>query len=309
MKLHHLRDVVVVAQRGSLRQAARHLGMTQPSLTRSIRELEHELDVTLFERNGTGMTLTAAGRAVLARAQGIESEVRRIRDDIDHIRGVATGSISIGLSTVSHLALLPRVLARFTARYPGVRLRIVEGLFPALENEVRLGTIDFYIGPIGEEANPAHLGVEPLFRNVRMIFARCGHPLGAAGSLADLADAGWVTGALTLVSEDELSPIFATFGLPRPRVVVDGRTSLTMIAVAAASDLMTMLPRQWVAPLEASGMLRTIPIAEQLEAPTICMVRRTSLPLTPVAEDLSDMFRRAAIAYGRTMPDLDVLTA
>lgn len=283
--------------------------MTQPALTRSIRELEHELDITLFERAGSGMVATPAGTIVLRRAASIRAELARVRDEVAHLRGVETGSLAIGLSTVSHIALLPRVLPSFTRRYPQVRLRIAEALFPAVESDVRDGLLDLYVGPLGEAPNPALLAVEPLFRNKRLIFSRLGHPLGDARSLADLGSAKWVTGALTLLSENELAPIFARLGLPPPNIMVEGRTSLTMIAVAASSDLLTMLPRQWREPLEATGLIRAIPVIEPLEAPTICIVRRSAMPLTPPAEHLSNLVRRAAIGYARSAPDITASTA
>ena len=67
MKMHHLRDVLAVAERGSLRAAARHLGVAQPALTRSIRELERELGAALFERRSTGVVVTAIGERPAAR--------------------------------------------------------------------------------------------------------------------------------------------------------------------------------------------------------------------------------------------------
>ena len=75
MKLNHLRDVVAVADRGGLRAAARHLNLAQPALTRSLGEIERELDASLFERGARGTTLTATGQAFVARARSILNEV------------------------------------------------------------------------------------------------------------------------------------------------------------------------------------------------------------------------------------------
>jgi LysR family transcriptional regulator of abg operon len=63
VRLNQIRDVVAIADHGSLRSAAQHLGLAQPALTRSIRELEHELKVDLFERHARGMALTPYGEA------------------------------------------------------------------------------------------------------------------------------------------------------------------------------------------------------------------------------------------------------
>ena len=71
MKLHHLRDLVAIAQQGSIRGAARHLGTVQPTLTRSLSELERELGTPLFERHSKGMILTPLGQAFVTRATAI----------------------------------------------------------------------------------------------------------------------------------------------------------------------------------------------------------------------------------------------
>lgn len=66
MKLHHFREVVAIAERGSIRAAARHLAMAQPALTRSLAELERELGAPLFERRARGVVATALGQAFIA---------------------------------------------------------------------------------------------------------------------------------------------------------------------------------------------------------------------------------------------------
>ena len=92
MTLNQLRNVVAIAERGSLRSAARFLGVTQPAITRSIRELEHELGVTLFERHASGMALTAMGQVLVRRATSIQSEVGRVHSELAQLKGNQVGS-------------------------------------------------------------------------------------------------------------------------------------------------------------------------------------------------------------------------
>ena len=183
MTLNQIRNVVAIAERGSLRSAARLLGVTQPSITRSIRELEHELGVTLFERKATGMTLTVMGKALVRRGTSIQNEIRRVHSEIEQLKGNRVGSVSIGLSTASHIALLPRVIGPFEKRYPRVKLRISEGLFPTMERDLIDGVMDFYVGPLAGVGQPPELIIEQLFTNRRLVFARRGHPLAGAKSL------------------------------------------------------------------------------------------------------------------------------
>lgn len=308
MKLNQIRDIVAIAERGSLRSAARSLGVTQPAITRSIRELERELGAALFQRKATGMTLTKIGQAVVRRAAGIQKELDRVRSEVEQLKGNRVGAVSIGLSTASHLALLPRVMGPFQRRYPDVRLKILEGLFPVMERDLQEGTVDFYVGPVAGDEQSPELVIEKLFENRRMIFARRGHPLAGATSLKELVGARWVTDTLTL-GVNEVVGLFAAHDLPAPVIAAISQTSISTVVTAASSDLLAVLPQQWLPMLEATGQLVPLPLGQTLAAPTICMARRSQLPLTPVAEHLSDLFRRAAIHHGRTLDGCQVFAA
>ena len=150
MQLGHLRDVVAVAQLGSLRAAGRHLGVAQPAITRSIRESEHELGVSLFERHAKGVRLTTMGTAFVRRAEAVAAELQRARDEIEQMKGRTTGEVSCALSTASTMALMPDAVATFRKRYPDAVLKISESMFQPIEASVIDGSIDFYVGPIDE---------------------------------------------------------------------------------------------------------------------------------------------------------------
>jgi LysR family transcriptional regulator of abg operon len=87
--------VVAIADHGSLRVAAQYLGMAQPALTRSIRELEHELGVSLFERHARGVALKSLGEAFITRMRVIQTELQRSRDEMEQMSGRLTGQVSI----------------------------------------------------------------------------------------------------------------------------------------------------------------------------------------------------------------------
>ncbi len=293
MKLTHIRDLVAVAELGGLRRAARHLGVAQPALSRSIRDLEADLGTMLFERGPTGMTLTPAGEAFARRGVAVQMELARARDELRQLRGEGAGHVAIGLSTAAHVALLPRVLPPFLRRYPDARLKISEGLFPAVEPDLRAGMLDFYVGPLAEDRLGGEFLVEKLFENHRVVLGRCGHPLAGATTLGELVDAHWVATSVTMISAAELNPLFERHGLPAPTIVVQTQSALSMITVAASTDLLTMLPRQWLGFEPINTLLTHIRLNEVLSAPTICTVSRARLPLTPVAQHLQDLFQRA----------------
>jgi DNA-binding transcriptional LysR family regulator len=299
MKLTHLRDITTVAERGSLRAAARQLGIAQPAITRSIREIERELGVALFERRAKGIALTDMGQLFLRRAVTVLGELQRAREEIDQARGMATGHVAAALSTAAQISLLPHALSAFRAKYPEVTLSVRDGLFPRIETSLKDGEIDFYVGPLPEFAPNKAFVVEKLFDNTRVILARQGHPLANARSLADLAGARWISTSVTVDTAAELDPLFERYGLPKPIFDVHVASGVTIMPAVASSDLLIMVPEQWLHFELAAEHVAVLPIAEPLPSPPICIVTRARLPLTPAAQFFADLFRRAALHYVR----------
>jgi LysR family transcriptional regulator, regulator of abg operon len=292
MKLNQFRDVVAIAERGSLRAAARHLKLAQPALTRSVQELERELGAPLFERRARGMILTPIGQAFVRRASAVLTEVRRARDEAEQLHGGTSGKVVAGLSLAAHIALLPKALAPFRARYPHVELHLIEGWYPTLEAGLKDGSVDFYVGPRPDQELSPELAREVLFENERIILARKGHPHAGARSLRDLAGAEWATTSVTFRAEEELGQLFAQHRLAPPRLALRSQSALTLMIALASSDLLAMVPIQWIEFSETSDTLAPIIVKETLPAPPIVTVRRAGLPLTPAAEFLLDLLRR-----------------
>jgi len=293
MKLHHFEEVVAIAERGSMRAAARHLQIAQPALTRSLALLERELGAPLFERRARGVVATPLGEAFVARARSILTEIRRTREEVEQLRGAGTGTVTVGLSIAAHLALLPPSLRPFRTRYPDIRLHIIEGFYPTLEERLRDGTVDFYIGPDGGAQPVPQLSREVLFHNRRIVLCRAGHPLAAATSLRELVGQDWVTTSITADASDEINAFFARHRLPPPRLAVRSQSALTLLTCLANSDLLAMVPAQWERFEMTGKALTTIRVGEELTAPPLVLVRRSDLPLTPAALHLLDLMRRA----------------
>jgi len=300
-KLHQIRDLLAVAEKGSLRAAARHLGLAQPSISRSIRELERELGAPLLERQARGTVLTPTGRLFARRASAAASELRRAREEIEQLHGAGEGSVSVAFSSVPLLALMPAALPAFHERYPLIELRIVETPFPAIEGRLKDGTLDFYAGVAPERQPGPELVYEKLFANKRVVLARHGHPLAQARTLAELVSARWVTTSITDDALAEIADLFKMHRLPVPRL--GARVSggvLGLITMLAHSDLLAIVPRQWTEFAPIRGALRKLDLKEDIEAPPICIIRRAALPLTPAAEFLCDLLRRASVQYTKS---------
>ncbi len=298
MKLTHLRDIVAAAELGSLRAAARHLGVSQPSITRSIREVERELGVPVFERHQQGVRLTAIGNAFLKRAIAVQSELRRAREEIDQMNGQMIGDVSVAMSGVSSLALVPRAFRSFHAKYPKANLKVGEGFFHAVEPQILSGQIDFCVAPYREVGNDSRYIVEKLFDHNWVVVARKGHPLAKSKSLTELVDAKWVRPTLSdRGNEAYIAKPFLSQGLIRPNVVLNTASATTTLVVVASSDLLTILPRTMLGSPIDKALFDVFDLEETMQGTQICLVRRKDMPLTPLAEYFADMVKRAAISF------------
>ncbi len=304
MKLHHLRDFLAIVEKESISAAAKYLGIAQPSLSRSIRELEKELGVPLFERHARGAALTPMGIVFARRARMAVRELEKGRDEIGQMQGEVQGDVAVCISGVSHLTLLGEALSPFQARYPLVRLNLIEGVYPQVESRLREGSIDAYVGPVPDELSiPPDLRVEKLFKPSRVVLARKGHPLAGAKSLAELIDANWVTTSITDKAELEFGALFEAQGLPPPRLSMRVGSGLTLITTLISGDALVISSRTWADLPMFRDLLDVIEVKEKLSAPSIALIYRAAVPPTPATEYFCDMIRRAAVPMLKRYPD------
>jgi DNA-binding transcriptional LysR family regulator len=115
-----LRYFSTVARRGSIREAAEELHVAQSALSRQIQKLEHDLGVPLFQRHARGVELTSAGEIFLRHARSSLRQIERVRSELDALKGLRRGTITIQSIETLVQRILPRAITRFSARHPGI---------------------------------------------------------------------------------------------------------------------------------------------------------------------------------------------
>jgi DNA-binding transcriptional LysR family regulator len=282
MRLSQIRDFVAIVDRGSLRAAARAIGVSQPAITKSIRQLENELHVQLLQRNARGASLTPAGRTFLARARVIQAELRKAEEDLQLLSGGRQGTVAFGIAPAACMLVVADAMLHFRREYPKAKVRIVEGVNLALLPLVRDETLDFTVGQAPPGRLDSALRFRPLFRPRLAIVARRGHPLRGAKSLRDLAGASWLmfyapgTGAT-------LDKAFAACGLPLPEAIVRCESYAAALALLARTDALALIIPQVTSEFLRHGQLQIIEVGEEIPAPLIGMYTRSDAPLTPAA--------------------------
>jgi LysR family transcriptional regulator, transcription activator of glutamate synthase operon len=127
MELRQLRYTEAVARHRHFTRAAEELHVAQSALSQQIRRLETELGAELFERTSRSVVPTEAGGAVAARARVILAAVDGVREEVDELRGLVRGHVSIGALLPAGPIDVPQLLARFAREFPGIEVGLREG--------------------------------------------------------------------------------------------------------------------------------------------------------------------------------------
>lgn len=151
MELRHLRYFVAVADARGVSRAATRLNISQPALSRQIRDLEVELGVALFDRAGGRLVLTGEGEDLLVRGRQLLADAAALGQRAAALRGGDQGIIRLGVAPLTLEALLPPFLVRHQRRHPGIEVHLVEDSPDRLWAGVERGELTLAVSFPGHE--------------------------------------------------------------------------------------------------------------------------------------------------------------
>jgi len=163
MDLKHLRTFVAIAECGTVSEAAVRLHTAQPALSRQVIDLEKELGITLFDRVGRRLRLTAEGAQFLDSSRALLGHAGSLADQVQALRRGDSGVLKVTASPQMIDNVFSMFLHRYAARYPNVQVRLIEGIGSEVLAMVERG--EAHLGTVAHEAVPAgsdHFGSRPL---------------------------------------------------------------------------------------------------------------------------------------------------
>ncbi|PJM79330.1 LysR family transcriptional regulator [Bifidobacterium scaligerum] len=239
MELRVLRYFLAVAEEGNITWAAQLLRISQPTLSRQLKQLEEELGVTLFERGSHTITLTEEGRLLRDRAQTIVSLADKAEYELKQSSYELSGDIMAGCGEVRAMTFLADRMAAFRTLHPGVRFHVVSTTADVIQDQLEQGLLDF-----GLLADPVDTSrYEFLRTNITEHWCAMipdGHPLQAQESLspADLANE-----ALILPAREPVRRVVMNwFGPYAAHLNIAGTCNLPANGAAMASSGLGLYP-------------------------------------------------------------------
>ena len=180
IKFRHLRTLVEVARQQSVGKAADVLHVSQPAVTKTLRELEVAVGAPLVAREGRGVRITRFGEVFLQHAGASLAAVQRGIDSVARAQANAGPPLRIGALPTVSARIMPGALEKFLGLHTGNPVKVVSGENLVLLEQLRLGQLDLVVGRLAAPELMAGLSFAHLYAEPVVFAVRHGHPLLAA---------------------------------------------------------------------------------------------------------------------------------
>ncbi|TNM63352.1 pca operon transcription factor PcaQ [Aliirhizobium smilacinae] len=301
VKFRHLQAFTEVARHRSVVKAAGVLNISQPAVTKTIRELEEVLGVALTEREGRGIRITRYGEVFLRHAGAAMSALRQGLDSVSHERGGEAPLLRVGaLPTVSS-HIMPTAIDLFLKEKTWSRIKIVTGENAVLLEQLRFGELDLVVGRLASADRMAGFLFEHLYSE-QVVFAVCaGHPLlVSSGSIfSQLGDFPILMPTQSSIIRPFVDQFLIANGVSSLPSQIETVSDAFGRAFVLSSDAVWIISAGVVTRDVEDGRLQTLPIdTTETRGPVGLTMRTETLPSVALSL-LMQTIREAASARAR----------
>ena len=256
-----LRALVAVSNARNFSIAGRNLGVSQSSLHRAARELEGLVEVVLFEKTSTGISLSKAALHLSRACKLAFAEVAQGKDEIDSLHNRASGQIVVGSMPLARTSLLPDAIIAFSSDHPAFHIKVTDGPYDDLLHYLRHGDIDVIIGALRYPPPANDVEQTALFSSQVHVVARPDHPLFSLEkvTLKDLAQYGWVVPRVGTPTRTIFESAFTEAGMKVPEFLVETSSQILIRSLLLGSDRLTMISAHQIQHELEMGVLSTLP--------------------------------------------------
>ncbi|WP_410770536.1 cidABC operon transcriptional activator CidR [Fontibacillus sp. BL9] len=241
MDIRQMQYLIEVARLKSFTKAADALFITQPTISKTIKGMEEELGVVLFDRVGKKVELTDAGQLIVSQAQQIVTSFHNLTAELDDLRNLKKGHIRIGLPPMVGSSFFPRVIGQFHQRYPEITIQLFEDGAKKVESDVADGLLEVGVAvlPTVQEG----LRSFPFVEEKLNLVVHPSHPLAERNQvdLAELASDGFVLFRQDFTLHDRIIAECAIAGF-QPHVIYESSQWDLISEMVAVGLGITLLP-------------------------------------------------------------------
>ena len=292
LNLRLLRAVDAIEAQRSLVKASAAIGISQPTLTKTLHTVEEVLQAPLFERHARGMRPTEAGAAVARAARRVQAELRRLETELDELASPGSSLLSIGALPTAAMGVLPGVMSRLARSHPGIKIRLEQGLTEELLPLLAAGEIELVVGRLYGMTVPGEFVHEPLWSEPISVLARAGHPLlrGGGFDIEELGNYDLLLPSVTQRVAQETKHMLALLDL-RAKTSLRSSSFGFIREMLHDTDCLAVMPRLMMAGDLLRGTLQVVPLPVAAPMRPAGLITSAHRELGPVARTFVECLR------------------
>lgn len=290
MKLHQIQALVASAETGSIRAAARSLGISQAAVTRALRELEASQKLPLLVRAPSGLTFTQFGSALLTHARLVLNQLDLAENELAEMRGRAEGKLCVGITPWVMHSFLPETIMDFRRQMPSVRLELYESLMAITQPLLRDGTMDFVVGYL--QSSVTEFVSDPLLTYETAVLVRRDHSRRDSRSIHDLLDQNWALNYAPDGHDALMDHLFWRFGANIEEHQIVRAHSSSMMQTLVEAGMCTWSPAVLSRMPPFVDRVVTVPLQEQFEPRLLSIITRRNNTRSSAAACFIDCLRK-----------------
>ena len=260
LKFRHLLLIDTLGRTRNMHLAAQQMNLSQPAISKMLKEIESLLGFALFERQPRSMPPTALGEHVLRYAQIALNDARSFVEQIGSLREGGHGHLKVGGIFAATAIALPEAILQIKQRWPLLSIEVVEQTSNHLMEMLEEKKLDLAVARFTEHSQEQRYVFQPLAPEPFCIVVNSRHPLADAGpiSLQQLVDLPWILYPVGTPIRARMELAFAEAGVALPRNTVDTISMQTFLQVLQRGPMIGMLPDAMVYPLLENGQLKAL---------------------------------------------------
>ena len=303
LRFRDLHVLSIVVQRGSMAKAAAQLGVTQPSVSEVIADLEHALGVRLLDRSPQGIEPTIYARALLKRSLVAFDELKQGIRDIEFLANPAVGELRIGCPESVSSSALPAIVQQLSERYPRIVPDVETGSTDAMIRNLLDRGLDLVVArgrpTLADASVLDQLNVEVLFQDEPVVAAGTQSPWTRRRKidLAELANERWILATPGTWNHTVVADAFRARGLDLPKVGVKTLSMHLRANLLATGPFITVVPYSVLRLYGNRFSLKVLPVDLPVRPWPVTIVTLKNRTLSPVVERFIDCAREVAKSF------------
>ncbi|MCQ9329500.1 LysR family transcriptional regulator [Pelistega suis] len=278
IRLRHLEIFIDLAKSGNISVTAETLNMTQPGISRWLKELEDDIGLPLFERHTRGLRLTSHGQTLLQHAEVIMNQLNITKDDLSSRKNEGSGVVNIGLTGAVTANFAPKSVVKLLEMSPNIQLSLLEGTMDMLVANLLSGSLDIVLGRSPQQLLDNDIEHEVLYTEPIRFVVNPQHPLLQAATVkwSEMYRYPWLIWPKNTPLRQDLEKALMHDKKHLPSKYIESNSLNLNIQLLSMQDFICVLSLRTAKRFEALGIVKILDVSVSTSGSVSLLWRKDS---------------------------------